>query len=491
MERVRHAVSPAPSSAFLAHALLACLLVPANAADPPAQRPGTGIAKIADTVVDPSALILARSARYGRSINGVAFQQEVLTSLAGRQYLGYYDASRRVCLARRSLPDGAWSSIRFADYEFKSDDAHNTISIGICPSDGTIHLAFDHHVGPLHYRVSRPGIATGPADLAWDASLFGPIASLLGTGRINAVTYPRFWPTPAGGLQFCYRTGGSGNGVNMMADYDPATATWSGLRAVDSKEGCYTGASGSSDSRCSYPNGYDYAADGTLHVTWTWRELGSNHDIMYAFSRDGGRTWRNQLNEALDGPPRIDSPGVTAVTVPGALGLMNNQAQAVDSKGRIHVVMWHATEESLAAVPGAPRKTPWGPVDARRYHHYFRTEDGRWEHRTLPWTAGTRPTLVLDRDDNAYLVYAADDQKHPAEDENIYPQRSDLFIARAGAGSAWTDWRVIHREPGPFVNEMLADRARWKREGVLSVMVQASAGSEWSSSLRVLDFRCP
>ena len=40
--------------------------------------------------------------------------------------------------------------------------------------------------------------------------------------------------------------------------------------------------------------------------------------------------------------------------------------------------------------------------------------------------------------------------------------------------ASWTDWRVVHVEKGPFVNDMLGDPGRWKRDGVLSVMVQES-----------------
>ena len=91
--------------------------------------------KIRDSVVDPAALTIVGG--FGQCINGLSFQQDAVTSYAGWQYVGYYDASRRVCLARRKLPDGEWQHLRFQDYDFRSDDAHNTISLGVCPKDGT------------------------------------------------------------------------------------------------------------------------------------------------------------------------------------------------------------------------------------------------------------------------------------------------------------------------------------------------------------------
>lgn len=38
-----------------------------------------------------------------------------------------------------------WEILSFPDYEQVADDGHNTISIGVCRGDGSIHLTFDHH----------------------------------------------------------------------------------------------------------------------------------------------------------------------------------------------------------------------------------------------------------------------------------------------------------------------------------------------------------
>ncbi|MGD2153221.1 MAG: BNR repeat-containing protein [Gemmatimonadales bacterium] len=427
--------------------------------------PAVGSAVVVDRIgvseVDAAALTI--DGDYGQAINGKAFQQDALLSHRGWQYLAYYDAARRVCLARRKLPDGTWQVLRFEDYDFTSNDAHNTISLGISALDGTIHLAFDHHGDPLHYRVSRPGVASDPESVEWEPSLFGPVTSELEEGRPISITYPRFVPTPDGGLQFCYRQGGSGNGDRMLVDYDPGRGIWTGTRMIDSGAGWFEDEGGVSDSRCSYPNGYDYGPRGRLHVTLVWRESsqGANHDLAYVFSEDGGRTWLNNRGEPLSGPPRVDSPGITVVEIGRGLGLMNTHGQAVDSEGRIHTVMWHCTERSLAAVGSAPGRERWGPAEARRYHHYWRDLEGEWHHRELPGASGNRPKLFIDPADNAVLIYGSQDG--PA---------SDLRIAVATAAADWTDWRIVHTEPGPFVNEMLGDRIRWAEEGILSVMVQ-------------------
>lgn len=450
--------------------------------------------KIGDSVVDSRALVLGDKQygpmKFSQSINGNAFQQDVVATHGDYQYVGYYDGQRHVCIARRKLPAGKWETIRFKDHFFKVNDSHNAISIGICPKDGTIHMAFDHHGHELHYRVSKKGATTNPKSVNWDASLFGPITSELEIGSPIRVTYPRFWQTPDGELQFCWRQGGSGNGDRMLADYDPETERWMSTRQIDSRAGTFEDASGQSNSRCSYPNGYTYGPRGRLHATWVWRESsqGANHDLIYAYSEDRGITWRNNNGQIMEGPPHLKSPGITVVDIGGAYGLMNTHGQAVDSRGWIHAVMWHCTDETLKAAGSKPAETRWGPKEARRYHHYWRDEKGQWQHRQLPGAAGNRPKVFFDRKDNAYLIFG---RKAASEklDGDIDFSEGCLIIMAATAASKWTDWKVIHTEKGPFLNEMSGDLCRWKKSGVLSVIVQQSPMKEqYDSTLRILDF---
>jgi len=446
------------------------------------------VVMIGDSLIDAEALTIQGG--FGQCINGLSFQQDLVVTHSEHQYVAYYDGNRRVCLARRELPKGRWRIIRFADYDFKSNDAHNTISMGICPKDGTIHLAFDHHGHRLHYRVSRKGAADNPKYATWDASVFGPVTSELETGKPIKITYPRFWQTPDGGLQFCYRQGGSGNGDRMLVDYDGETGAWVKTRQIDSGKGLFKDSMGDSRSRCSYPNGYNYGPRGKLHATWVWRESsqGSNHDLMYACSADRGRTWLNNKGELLGEPAGVNSPGITVVEISRLLGLMNTHGQAVDLQGRVHVVMWHCTDQTLRAASSKPGEHRWGPPDARRYHHYWRAGDGKWHHRELPPVAGNRPKIFMDKSDNAYIIFGMRRQPAKLADGHLH-RAGDLAIAAATAASKWEDWKVIHVEKGPFVNEMLGDNYRWAKDGVLSIMVQQSPEkTHQPTPLRILDF---
>lgn len=49
------------------------------------------------------------------------------------------------------------------------------ISLGISHGDGTLHIGFDQHDNPLHYRVSKSGVASNPANFTWSSDIFGPI----------------------------------------------------------------------------------------------------------------------------------------------------------------------------------------------------------------------------------------------------------------------------------------------------------------------------
>lgn len=435
------------------------------------------VEKVGDSVLDAKSLNLGEKKfgelRFGNKINGCSFQQDAMVSHAGYQYVAYYDGNRQVCVARRKLSLGSWEIIRFDDYAFESNDSHNTISIGISPANGTIHLAFDHHVHPLHYRVSKSGVASNPDTTEWQASLFGPILSELEKNRKIKITYPRFWQTPAGGLQFCYRLKGSGNGQRMLVDYDPEKSRWHSTRQIDSSKGTY----GKSHSRGSYPNGYTYGPKGNLHTTWVWREgsNSANHDLMYAYSEDHGKTWLNNNGDKLKGPITLNSPGIKVVTITEAYGLGNTHGQAVDSAGRIHAVVRHCNDESLKAAGSKPGEVRFGPTAARRYYHYFRKTDGEWETRVLPGVGASRPKVFIDGTDNTYL---------------IFQKSGKLIIMGATAATSWKDWQVLHTERGSFHNEMLGDYYRWKSSEILSIMVQERPkNGHDSTSLRILDFK--
>ena len=449
--------------------LWCCLLLPCGP-----KLLAQSVEKVADSVVDRAALCFTQGA-WGICVNGQSFQQDALTSFNGFQYATYYDSARRLCVARKNERSNAWEVIRFADHHFKGNDAHNVAVLGICAGDGTIHLAFDHHVNPLHYRVSRPGVALTPGKFPWTAELFGPITNTLAPGKpLLRVTYPRCLRTPEGGLQFACRIGSSGAGDKCLADYDPKTHVWKDFGAFAGGQGTYQ----KSTSRNPYLNGLTYDRRGRLHVTWCWRETGdpmTNHDLDYAFSDDGGVTWLNNAGESVgtrgDRLMTIDSPGIRVVELPMNRGLINATTQAVDSRNRIHLVTFHLPDD-------VPQQADWETSRRQaRFFHYWRDDAGKWVGNKMDFI-GSRPQLWFDAADNAYLVFVGD-----RFNESPY-----LSILAASAKHKWTDWQLVHQERGPFTGQPQLDR--YAKPGVLSVYIQEApkAAGQTASPLRVISF---
>lgn len=439
------------------------------------------------STVDAKALTV--DGKFGNAINGRTYQKDALASYNGYQYLAYYNEDRRVCISRRKLPAGNWKTIQFLDYDFKSNDSHNVVSLGICPNDGTIHLAFDHHVHSLHYRVSKKGLASNPKSMEWSAASFGPIIDELEENKPIKITYPKFWQTPEGNLQMNYRVRGSGNGDRILVDYNAKTGKWENTRQIDSALGMFEDQLGKSETRCSYPNGYDYDTNGRLHETFVWREnsQGANHDLMYVYSDDRGFTWKNNDGKLLDEVINVNSPGIVVQSIPRVLGLMNDHGQVIDSKGRVHVVMFHCTKETIEAAGSKLGATRWGPRAAQRYFHYWRDEHGKWNSLQLPMAVGNRPKIFTDKNDNLIMIYCGTTNKK-IKGRSTAVDGEDLIIAVATAKNNWQDWHIAHSLKGPFMNDMLADMYRWKNEGVLSIMMQDEpTENKKPSALKVVD----
>ncbi|PGH14354.1 hypothetical protein AJ80_05944 [Polytolypa hystricis UAMH7299] len=101
---------------------------------------------------------LAVDANREHRINCNYFQQDAILTYNGWQYVTFYSnkddtisgGPLLVNISRRQLGSDIfasknWETLTFSDYEQTVDDGHNTISIGIYASDGTIHILFDHH----------------------------------------------------------------------------------------------------------------------------------------------------------------------------------------------------------------------------------------------------------------------------------------------------------------------------------------------------------
>lgn len=471
------------------------------------QRVGTSprVAFLSDSVLTTNACLMPNGSTYGRAINGISFQKQILLTFGGHQYTAWYDTvgtTQLIWLARRTVTNtsvGAWEKFQ-TDSEFLNGDesawdAHDVIALGICPGDGTLHLAWDMHGQTLKYRRSVLGLCT-TNQAAWGAGMLGAQTNKLAAGDpVNydgSVTYPQFIATPDHKLMLDRRYQDSGNGDCLLQTYDPATGTWSTNKLYISRTGTYNG----STSRNAYLNGFDFGPDGKIHVTWTWREgAGSaNHDICYAYSTDNGVTWHNNAgtvvaDTSLGQSMNLNTAGIVIQPLNTQQLLINQQAQCVDKDGRLHVLMLHRRQESGYEYPNYT--TANFSTLATAYYHYFRNPaTGVWSQRRLPvdvYPVGSRPKIVYDANGNVYAAYLS-----YTSGTAVVPgyAAGKLVIASASRASDYTDWEVVQVNNAVFDGEPLMDQARLLADNLLSVYIQEHSATPTviGTPLHVFDF---
>jgi hypothetical protein len=455
---------------------------PASGASPMKHRQSATAAPtvtlLRDTQLDPAGVYFVS---FDGLVNNESFQQDAITSFAGFQYAAWYSADRSAVVARRRLPDGAWEKA-VLPHKLSTDDSHNVISLGISPTDGRLHVAMDTHNTTVFYVKSEAGLVTSPASRTWSAARFGAVQRNLDGVDLTAISYPQFVITPERRLQLSYRTGGSGNGTNELAEYDGST--WRKLGKWSAATGSWTAPNGvTSTTRNMYLHGLTYGPGGRLTAAFTWREGNTavlcnaggltNHDTGYVFSDDRGRTWRDNAGQV------VGTTGGTLVGVAPNLivdplgpdhGLINQESQAVDSAGTPHVIISYVPGRFTQCVTNYPTdRASFG-----RVFHLVRTASGSWTKLEVPVApnATGRTRIVFDRNDNAYLIMPFG------------------RIVTASRASNWTDWTLVFDRPAMNVfGEVDVDSSRVASEGVISVLYQQRSTGTTPSPVRVADFR--
>jgi hypothetical protein len=436
------------------------------------------VVKLTDTQLDPAALFFVS---FDGLVNNASYQQSAIVSHAGFQYAAWYTASRATVVARRKLPAGAWETVTLP-HTLSANDSHNSISLGISPTDGRLHIAMDTHDTAVFYIKSDAGLVSDPGTRTWVASRFGPVQRTLDGLDIGKISYPQFIVTPEQALQLSYRTGRSGAGTNELAEY---SGSWRPLGKWSAATGAYTQHGATSNSRNMYLHGLQYGPGGRLHAAFTWREDNAavmcnagglaNHDTGYVFSDDRGRTWRNSAGQQVATTGTITqvavgSPGLVVDPLNVDHALINQESEAIDSAGAPHVI--------ISYVPGRFTQCVSDFVAQRRSFarafHVTRNAQGAWSKFEIPVALGAfgRSQIVLDAASNAFVVLPFG------------------RIVSASAASGWTDWAVQFDGAGlSAFGEVVVDRARVASEGVLSIMYQRNSTGTTPSAIRVIDFQ--
>ncbi len=260
-------------------------------------------------------------------VNAVVFRKNSVTSFRDHQYVAFYDGESRVVMAKRKLGKGNWT-IRPTQFTGDTSDAHNSISIAV-DGKGFLHLAWGNHNTKLNYaRSVESGLLS-----------FGNKEEMIGRTE-DKVTYPEFYSMPNGDLLFFYRDGASGNGNLVLDHYDVRTARWNRVQdnLVDGER-----------QRNAYPQ-ITVDKKGTIHLSWVWREtsdVATNHDLCYARSSDGGKTWTRSTGERYSLP--INSATAEYVwKIPQKSELINQTSMAADGDGNPYIATyWRSADSAI------------------------------------------------------------------------------------------------------------------------------------------------
>jgi len=272
------------------------------------------------------------------SVNTVIFRQNAVTTHKNIQFAAYYDGEGTVVLAKRKLPRGNWQ-IHKTRYTGNTKDAHNAISIAV-DGKGYLHISWDHHDNPLHYAKSLKPFGLELAEMQ-------PMTGI----EENKVSYPQFYNLPSGDLIFMYRSGQSGKGTLVMNRYNAKEDKWVVLHSnlIDGE-----------DARNAYWQAY-IDQDGIIHLSWVWREswdVSTNHDIAYAKSADGGKTWQKS-DGSFYKLPITQSSAEYAALIPQGSSLINQTAMTADRDGNPYIANY------------------WNEGNTTQYHVVY-LKEGKW-----------------------------------------------------------------------------------------------------------------
>ncbi len=376
------------------------------------------------------------------SVNTTIFRNNSLVTHGDTQYIAYYDADKFLVTGKRKLGEDNWE-IHRSSYRGNCEDAHNVISIMV-DGKGYLHVAFDHHGHSLNYCKS-----VAPFSLR-----LGEKESMTGVDE-DDVTYPEFYKLPEGDLIFVYRSGASGRGNLVMNRYQTDTATWQRVQDVlidgENRRNAYWQL---------YIDEYS-----TIHLSWVWREswlVETNHDLCYARSKDGGKSWERSDGTPYTLPIRADNAEY-AWPVPQNSELINQTSMTADPGGNPYIA------------------TYWREPDSDTPQYRLVWFDGeKWQMqqvlaRTSPFSlsgGGTkaipiaRPRLVIRREgetSKAYYIFRDEERG-----SKVSMAWCDDITRRAWNYKDLTDLSVGSWEPSH-------DTELWKEKQLLHLFVQHTA----------------
>lgn len=345
----------------------------------------------------------------GNSVNTTIFRKNSIISFGNTQVASFYNSAGYVVLAKRKLGSSNWE-LKQTSLRGNIRDAHNGISIMI-DGAGYLHIAWDHHNNQLHYAVSK-----APLSLEMN----NPVSM---TGKFeSSVSYPEFYRLKNGNLLFLYRDGGSGRGNLVINQYHLKSKSWSQLHSnlIDGE---------------GKRNAYWQACidqSGTIHLAWVWREtpdVASNHDMCYAKSIDGGKTWINSNNKKY-ALPINNTTAEYAWRIAPKSELINQTSIGADNKGNPFIATYW--RDSGSNVP--------------QYHVIYKQQQ-RWQAESLSFRKSSftlsgmgtkqipisRPQVIVNNGAGTEIIFVFRDEE----------RNNKVSIAKRNLASKNKQWQLI------------------------------------------------
>ncbi len=144
---------------------------------------------------------------------------------------------RDLMISRKKIGSGKWVTVKLPHKNTligpkkEWGDSHNTISVGVSKTDGTIHIFYDHHNDPLKYIVSKKNTAF-VKDSEFKIGIFNKTRGYLAAGEPIRITYPKVTENNQGDLIVNYRKGSAVGGNEMIHVYNGKKSTWSKAKMV-------------------------------------------------------------------------------------------------------------------------------------------------------------------------------------------------------------------------------------------------------------------
>lgn len=384
----------------------------------------------------------------GNTVNTVIFRHHGIFSSGRFQYAAFYENEVTLRVVRRDLIDGQ-VSLGKIEGRFHLQDAHNSISLGI-DREYRLHICYDHHSTQLRYR--RAESPHSVVDWSDEVPMTG--------NNESKVTYPTFiLPDRDSPLLIIYRSGSAENGAILVKSFDENKDEWE-----DYPEEVLTGQNLKPWTSNAYLNHPAIDSKGRIHLSYVWRthslgkeRLVNNLNIGYGRSDDRGSSWKTSMGHEYRLPiTPVNSETVLAIA-PGS-NLINQCGMTVDNNDRPHIVFYSNDQD------GIPQ------------YRYLWFDGKKWCHRYLSSRANaftlkgggtlqipiSRPEIVIDDDGNSFVIFRAD----------FTADRLSMYVLRApDYESCEIDLVTLWEESVGFA-EPVIDRARWKNEKVLSILIQ-------------------